>query len=268
MTISGATLVLGLIGDPVVQARSPATINAILQERGLFGRYADVPMHVAEGGLADFVRGLRAQKNFAGAVVTMPHKSAAARLVDSLTDEARVLGAVNVIRREPDGTLAGTLLDGEGFVGGLAAAGHRVRGARCILFGAGGAASSVAFALAKHGCASLVLVNRTRQKAESLAEKIRALFPAVDVAAGEPAADGYDIAINGTSLGMKPGDALPFGEDVVDRAGLVADCVLAPEMTRLLSLARSRGKPIHTGVPMLVAQVEAMMAFMGVPRAP
>jgi shikimate dehydrogenase len=223
-------------------------------------------MHVTEDGLADFVAALRHVRNFAGAVVTMPHKTRAAQLVDTLTDEARLVGAVNVIRREGDATLSGTMLDGEGFVSGLATAGHAVSGTRCILYGAGGAASSVAVALARHGCSRLTLQNRTRAKAESLAVRLRKAFPSVRVDTDAESADDYDIAVNGTSLGMKPTDALPFGEDVIDRAALIAECVIAPEMTRLLELARSRGRIVHTGIPMLTGQLELMLEFMGVPR--
>ncbi len=69
--------------------------------------------------------------------------------------------------------------------------------------------------------------------------------------------------MNGTSLGMKPGDALPFDEAVIERSALVAECVIAPEMTSLLEIAQRRGCSIHTGVPMLEAQIGMMLAFMG-----
>ena len=73
-----------------------------------------------------------------------------------------------------------------------------------------------------------------------------------------------DIAVNGTSLGMQPGDALPFDEATIERSALVAECVVAPEMTQLLEIARQRGRAIHTGVPMLEAQLEMLLRFMGV----
>ena len=263
MQFSGATILLGVIGDPVAQARIPGMANQWLEARGLLGRYVLAPMHVGADDLPAFIAGLRAQRNFAGAVVTMPHKTSVTALLDALTPEARLVGAANVIRRDTDGRLTGTVLDGEGFVGGLKAQGHGVAGKRCVLFGAGGAASAIAFALAAHGCGALHLVNRTAAKAESLAQRLRAAFPklAVDSAVPEGA---IDIAINGTRLGMQPGDALPISEAVIARSNLVAECVIAPEITALLALARGQGKSIHTGVPMLTAQVELMLEFMGV----
>lgn len=228
MTITGATRVLGLIADPLIRARSPARVNALLEQRRRFGDFALVPMHVSSDGLASCVAALRHIHNFGGAIVSMPHKTVMADLVDELTPEAKLVGAVNVIRRRTDGSLIGAILDGEGFVGGLARAGHRVAGANCLLSGAGGAASAVAFALAKHGCASLCIVNRTQSKGDELAARVRRAFPEVRVTNGERSAERFGIAINGTSLGMQPGDDLPLSESVIERSTLVAECVVSP----------------------------------------
>ena len=72
----------------------------------------------------------------------------------------------------------------------------------------------------------------------------------------------FDLAINATSLGMKPDDALPLPRDVIAAAGLVAECVIAPEITPLLEAALALGRPIHTGVPMLAEQMALMLEFM------
>ncbi len=263
MTITGATQVLGLIADPVVRARSPAMANALLERRGRSGEFVLVPMHVSSDGLGECVAALRHVRNFGGAIVSMPHKIAIADFIDELTPEAKLVGAVNVICRRADGRLVGTILDGEGFVGGLTRAGHRVAGANCLLSGAGGAASAVAFALAKHRCASLCIINRTQSKGDELAARIRRAFPAVRVTNDAQSATRFDIAINGTSLGMKPDDDLPLSESAIERSALIAECVIAPEMTRLLELARQRGRAIHTGVPMLEAQLDLILRFMG-----
>jgi shikimate dehydrogenase len=263
MPITGATTILALIADPIAQARSPAMTNALLERGGVAGEVVLVPMHVGADGLADCVAALRHMRNFGGAIVSMPHKTRIVDLLDDVTPEARLVGAVNVIQRRADGRLVGTILDGEGFVGGLARAGHRVAGAHCLLAGAGGAASAVAFALAKHGCASLRIVNRTRSKADELAVRVGRAFPAVPVSIDDAASHRIDIAVNGTSLGMQLNDPLPLSESVIARSALVAECVISPEMTRLLQVAQLRGRAIHTGVPMLEAQLELILAFMG-----
>jgi shikimate dehydrogenase len=237
--VSGRTLLLALIADPVVQARSPAMANALLAERGQDGRFVLVPLQVPAGALADVVRGLRRVGNFAGALVSMPHKAAVVPLLDELTPEAALVRAANVFRRTADGRLIGTMLDGEGFVGGLRAAGHDVRGAACLLVGAGGAASAIAFALARAGCGSLTIVNRTAGRAVDLAARVGAAFPAVTVRLGDSPDVRYDVAINGTSLGMQAGDALPMSRDLVERSALIAECVLAPETTPPVLFPRS-----------------------------
>jgi shikimate dehydrogenase len=262
--ITGRTRLLGLLADPVVQARSPAMANALLAEQGRFGEFVLVPLEVAAAGLADVTRALRRVGSFAGAVVSMPHKTAIVPLLDDLTPEARLVGAVNVIRRTPDARLVGTVLDGEGFVAGLRAAGHDVAGKRCLLVGAGGAGSAVAVALAQHGCAALAIVNRTPATAATLAARVRAVARGVAVTVGDDAGARWDLAVNATSLGMRPDDPPPMSDDVLRRTALVAECVLAPETTALLARARALGCAVHGGVAMLAAQMPLLLRFMGV----
>ena len=262
--ITGRTRLLALIADPVAQARSPAAVNRLLAERGRSGELVMVAMKVAPAGLADAVAGLRAIESFAGAVVSMPHKETIVPLLDGLTEEAALTRVVNVFRREQDGRFIGTILDGEGFVAGLRAAGHEVRGARCLLVGAGGAATAIAFRLARERCGELVIVNRTTARGEALAARVRAGFPDVPVGAtaSADASRGFDLAINATSLGMNASDPLPIPLDVVRRTRLVAECVAAAEITPLLAAARDAGRAIHTGIPMLTSQLELLVDFL------
>lgn len=262
--ITGRTKVLGLIADPVVQTRSPDLVNAMLERQGRFGEFVLLPMQVPGGAIAETITALRRMKNFAGAIVSMPHKTAIVTLLDELTPDARLVGAVNVIRRTVEGRMIGTIMDGEGFVAGLKAAGHDVVGASCFLAGVGGAASAIALALARHGCGSLTIHNRTISKAESLVARVRQAFPAVRVEAGEGRGQSYDIAVNATSLGMNNGDELPIANEIIEASTLIVECVIGPEITPLLDLARRKGRAIHTGVHMLEGQLDLMLPFMGV----
>lgn len=258
--ICGRTRLVGVMADPVAQARAPGLGNALLAQRG--SDAVLVPLHVAD--LPTAVAGLRAVRNLAGTMVSMPHRQAILPLLDALTPEARLVGAVNVVRREADGRLTGHVLDGEGFVGGLLRAGHAVRGKHCLLVGAGGAASAIAYALARHGCASLTLFNRTRAKAIALAQRLRPAFPNTLFRTDEAPDARYAVAINGTCLGMHPDDPLPLTDDQVRRSEVVAECVLAPERTALLERAESMGCLPHGGMRMLEAQMEAHLAWLGV----
>jgi shikimate dehydrogenase len=262
--ITGTTRILGLIADPIAHARSPAMMTEILRERGQFGAFVLLPMETPASALGQVVDGLRRIENFAGAIVSMPHKTAIVSLLDELTPDARMVGAVNVVRRAPDGRLHGTILDGEGFVSGYEATGRRIDGRSVLLVGAGGAAAAIAFALAAHGCGVLTLTNRTAAKATALAARVAAAFPEVEIRFDDAAGRRYDLAVNATSLGMHDGDPLPMSDDLLRRAKTIAECVVTTEVTPLLARARDLGCAIHTGVPMLRSQMDLMLRFMGV----
>lgn len=259
MMISGTTRIFAIIADPVAHVRTPQALNA------LFDRDGDdavlVPLEIAATDLASGIEGLRAMRNLGGLVVTVPHKTAAAQLCDRLSERARVAGAVNVIRREADGVLAGDLLDGEGFAVGLERAGVALAGKRVFLAGAGGAASAIAFALADRGVARLTISNRSPDKAEALVRKLASLFAGLALST-DAGPEDHDVAINATSLGLKPGDALAFDPERLSAGTLVADVVMQPEITALLEAAQSRGLIIHAGKRMLEGQLGEIKDFL------
>jgi shikimate dehydrogenase len=259
--ISGGTGLLVVLGDPIAQARAPSLVNAALVARGRDA--VMVPLHVRRDGLAAVIAGLRATENLLGALVTMPHKRAIVPLLDEACAEARQVAACNVVRREPDGRLVGTMLDGEGFVAGLRRAGHEVRGRRVFLAGAGGAAAGIAFALGAHGVAALTIHNRTRTRAEALVGLLREAWPALEVAVGGADPHGHDVVVNATSLGMQAGDPLPLDVARLGPGTLAADVVIRPEPTPFLAAAAARGCALHHGEPMLAAQIDLMLAFVG-----
>lgn len=259
--ITGKTRVLGILADPVAHVKAPPGINAIATRRGRDAVL--VPFHVAPGDLAGFVAALRGLRNFDGGIVTMPHKGAIAALCDEVSLRARVMGAVNVIRREGDGRLVGDMLDGLGFVAGLAARGIPVADRRVYLTGAGGAAGAIALAMAEAGVAHLTLANRTTAKAEDLCRRIRAACPEASVSTGGPDPLGHDIVVNGTSLGMRPDDPIPLDVTGLTPGMIVAEVVMEPAITPLMAEAEARGCRTHPGRPMLEQQLELMADFFG-----
>ena len=258
--ITGRTRLLGLVADPIAQALTPSLVNPVLAARGR--EAVLVPLHVGADGLAALVVTLRSLRNFVGAVVSMPHKIAVVPLLDEVTAEVRQVGACNVVRREDDGRLVGTMYDGEGFVAGLRRAGHDPAGARVLLAGAGGAARAMAHALARHGVAALTIQNRTRVTAEALAASVRAACPAVAIGTESPPGARFDLVVNGTALGMAAGDPLPVDPALLGSETVAADVVVKPEVTPFLAEAERRGARIHTGPRMLEAQLELMLDFM------
>lgn len=259
--ITGKTRVLGILAHPTDHVKAPPGINRITRERGRDA--VMVPFNVAPQDLASFVGALRTLNSFDGAIVTVPHKQAILPLCDELTAHAKAVGAANILRRMPDGRLVGGQLDGAGFVQGLRNAGIELAGKAVYLAGAGGAASAIAFAAAEAGVELLTLANRSRDKAEELRGRLIDLNPRLAVGIGTRDPSGHDIVINGTTLGMKPDDALPLDADLLMSDMVVAEVIMVPEVTPLLDAARARGCRVHLGHHMLDHQLQLMADFMG-----
>ncbi|MFE3756808.1 shikimate dehydrogenase family protein [Nocardia tengchongensis] len=264
MLISGRTELLAIVGDPIAQATTPTLINEILTRRAIDAVL--VPMQIASADLTRAVDGLGRIGNFRGAVVTMPHKRAMLPLLDRATPAAIAVGACNVVRCGPAGTLLGDMLDGEGMVAAIASAGHEISGSTVFLAGAGGAAAGIAFAVAQHGADRLIIQNRSAQSADRLAESISTAHPGMKVsvhsgAMSERSRVRPDIAINATSLGMREGDQLPFDVIGFGPDTLVAD-VVNRSQTNLLTAAADQGCRCVDGTAMLAAQVELMVDYI------
>lgn len=263
--ITGHTRIYAIVAHPIAHVKTPEEINNYFAEIGHDG--VMVPAHVQPQDLAAYFDTIRATQNFAGLVVTVPHKSAALALVDRVVGDAAAIGAINTIRREADGSLTGAMLDGRGFVGGLELHGINVAGMDVCLLGAGGAGSAIAFAIAEAGAKRLTITNRSLEKAQELAARVQAFYPDVIVDAGAPETASRDLIINATSLGLRAGDPLPL-EDLDFHAGqIVAEAIMEPELTPLLATAQAAGARIHYGRPMLRAQIRLMAEHMGASSA-
>lgn len=258
--ITGTTRFVPLLAHPCRHVRTPGVFNADCAARGIDMVMA--PLDVTPQMLAPTVAALRAVGNLAGFVVTIPHKTAIAALCDRLTGAAALIGACNIVRREADGSLTGGMFDGEGFVAGLRHQGHDPAGRRVLLVGAGGAASGVAHALVAAGAASLTIANRSADKAALLVDQLCSVFPQARLGIGPADPQGYDLVINGTSLGMHEGDTLPLDPDRLDPGTLVAEVVMQPDVTPLLRAAEARGLTIHKGLHMVERQVGLLVDFL------
>lgn len=260
MPITGLTRILAVIGDPIDGARAPEALGAVMAGLGL--DVAVVPVGIAPEGLAAFVQAARSWRNLDGILVTMPHKAAMCSLVDDLSEQAQLTGAVNLVRRAPDGTLSGDQLDGEGFAGSLLQRGIALGGLEVVMLGAGGVARSIAFSLAAYGVASLTIVNRSRTRAEALVADLTAAFPAMRSAVGdESAVASAGMLLNATSIGSLVQPGMPLGDLDLIRPGLiVADVIAKPAETALLLAAAERGATTHGGDLMQQAQFRAIVA--------
>lgn len=258
--ITGRTRVMFIMGDPIGHVVGTAVLNAAWQDAGR--DLVTVPLHVLAPDLPHMLDSLRKAPNVAGTGITIPHKIAALSLVDHVTEAARLAGAVNFIRRNPDGSLTGHNIDGAGFLAGLAAHGIDPVGRSVHIAGAGGVARPIAFALAAAGAHRLTIRNRDMAKAEALLADIRASGVApgciLETTPGAPA----DLLVNATSLGMKETDPMPFDLADIATGAIVAEVVMTPAETPLLAAARARGCTIVPGRAMMDPQAALVAAFL------
>jgi shikimate dehydrogenase len=260
--IGSNTRLLGIIGWPVSHSRSPAMHNAAIAALGL--DYVYLPLAVAPDQVGGAVRGLSAL-GFAGANVTVPHKVTVMRFLDGTSPVARAAGAANTLVVHADGTVWGDNTDGAGFLADLRAHGVEVTGRQILLLGAGGAARSVAHALADAG-AGIAIANRTLVKAQELCHSVRTLHEGARAAAYRypedlpGLAERADLIVNATSLGSHGQPGLPWPASVTFRPGqAVYDLVYTPagkdpEPNGFLRLAASQGASTMDGLGMLLHQ--------------
>lgn len=267
--IKGTTRIVAIIGSPVAQVKSPENFNTAFSETG--ADVAMIAMDLKPEAVTDFLSLARRWDNLDGFVVTIPHKQAVAAGIDAVSGRAALLGAANVVRREPDGNLKGDMVDGLGFVAAARANGFDPAGKGALVVGGGGAGSAIAHALCEAGIVRLVISDIDTARSGQLVDQFAKAFPAVDLALSIAAEEQFDLVVNATPLGMKAGDPLPVGEEVLaglPETALVADVVTSPEVTPLLQAARARGLAIQTGPEMAKAQLGLLGGFMGVMGSP
>jgi len=268
MIPSGRARVAGVIGWPVAHSLSPRLHGHWLDRYRIDGAY--VPLPVAPDDLAAALAAL-GKLGFAGVNLTVPHKEAALALVDRPSDRAIRIGAVNTIVVGDDGGLMGDNTDGFGFIENLRAGapGWSARAGPAVVIGAGGAARAVVAALLDAGAPRIRLVNRTRARADVLAETMADIGGgAIDVHAWADRAavlDGAGLVVNATTLGMTGQPPLDLPLDRLPAAALVTDIVYAPLTTPLLAAAAGRGNRVVDGLGMLLHQARpGFAAWFGV----
>lgn len=238
----------GVIGDPVEHSLSPCMHNAAFAELGIDATYELWP--TALENLPARIASLR-DPAVLGANVTVPHKQAVMPMIDAISETARQIGAVNTIVRR-DGRLFGDNTDAYGFRRSIEIAYSEMRLKGAVVLGAGGASRAVIVALQDMGLSSIVIANRTPERATSLAKELGVATASWDRVADEQFPH-IDLLVNATSLGWH--DELPIEVDTLARLperALVLD--LTYRETPLLRAAGARGLRTLDGLGMLVHQ--------------
>ncbi|WP_238655296.1 shikimate dehydrogenase [Paenibacillus piscarius] len=247
-------LLLGVMGDPIAQSKSPLMHGAALRALGLPGAY--VPLHIMPDELGEAVQAIRTL-GFRGVNVTIPHKVAVMQYLDRLDASAVDVGAVNTIVND-NGVLTGFNTDGIGYVRSLKTeAVPELSGSRILVIGAGGAARGIVSALLKEQPASVLIANRNEERAHHLAESFgsRGSVAGAGMEAVPGMIGGMDIVINTTSVGMYPSmEEMPIDPAGLHEGMVVSDLIYNPLHTRLLTEALKRGCTVHGGLGMFVYQ--------------
>ncbi|BCA80221.1 shikimate dehydrogenase [Desulfuromonas sp. AOP6] len=265
MKLSGSTRVLGIFGDPVAHSLSPRMHNAALAAAGIDAIY--VPFHVTPDNLAGAIQALRALSLW-GVNLTVPHKEAVLPLLDRVTEQARLIGAVNTVTHE-DGYLVGHNTDAPGFLHALGVdLGFVPAKKKILVLGAGGASRAALVALAQAGAATIVIANRTPARARLLCESFSAFFPGTDFACSSLDAGelcqffaGVDLLVNTSAMGLKGESCAHLPWHCLPEAACVYDMVYARGKTSLQIEAEKRGHSTADGRGMLIAQGEAAFAL-------
>lgn len=246
-------LLAGVMGWPVMHSRSPLMHNYWFKQQGLAGTY--VPLAIEPKDLADALRALR-PLGFAGCNLTIPHKLEAMKIVDRVDDVATKIGAISCVVVQPDGSLFGTNNDWLGFIGNLKqqAPDWRADAGPIAVIGAGGGARAVCYGLMQEGAKEIRLVNRTRDKAERIAEEFGGPIKVLPWEQRHDALDGVGTVVNTTSQGMVGLPALDLQLDMLPRSALATDIIYTPLESPFLAAARERGNRTVNGLGMLLHQ--------------
>ena len=270
-TISGASGLVAVLGDPLRHTLSPAMHNAALQALGLDWVY--MALRTPPGRLAAVLEGLEAVE-CRGLNITLPHKAEAAQLAQALSPLAARLGAVNTLVPRAEGGWFGTNTDVEGFLAPLRIGGVPCpwQGQQALVLGNGGSARAIVAALTELGMEPILVVGRRQENLDRLLQACRGWAPGLE---GVPwsedhlraALGGSALVVNTTPMGMaRSADPEPAASpldpgdlDALPESATVYDLIYTPRPTALLQQAKARGCRAIDGLEMLVQQGAASL---------
>jgi shikimate dehydrogenase len=257
LSIDGNTKLFPVLGDPIGQVKSPAGISREFRENG--HNALCVPWHVKPDDFDAVMKGLKATQNCDGYIVTVPYKARALDYIEKPSPRAARIGAVNIVRREGDNWV-GDMLDGVGFSRALIDnLGFDFKGKRALVIGAGGAGSAIIDAIAENGAVAITIFDLDQAKANDVVARLGKAHAGCKFTVGAAVAEGHDLIVNATPIGMAEGDGLPAPFGKFDPNVVVADVITKPEITPLLTHAKACGCKTSTGIQMYMAQA-AMIA--------
>ncbi|MEW9500504.1 shikimate dehydrogenase [Jeotgalibacillus marinus] len=248
-------ILLGVIGYPIEQSKSPLMHNYWLKDQAIDGHYQAFEVQPLE--LKEAVTGMKVL-GLSGWNVTIPFKEAIIPLLDQIDPAAKAIGAVNTVVVQ-GGQLIGKNTDGLGFVQSLIEKRsiQQIKQSSILIIGAGGAAKGIYYALSQLSPMTIRVTNRTFERAASLVENMNnnELNVAITTQEAQQKLSHFDIIINTTSVGMFPEiDHLPIDVSEIKQGALAVDIIYNPLKTRFLRKASENGADTLNGVGMFVHQ--------------
>ena len=268
--INGKTKIIGVIGKNIENSLSPLIHNQMILKHSLHFCY--LPFQVAETDLNKAIQGIKAL-NIRGVNITFPYKEKVVKFLDEVEESARRVGSVNTIVNNK-GFLTGYNTDVIGFKRSLQEdVEFVIKKKKAVIFGAGGAARGIIFALLEEGIEEICIFNRTLEKAKKIKQDFSPFFPesSIDVFPLEEEnlknkIERTHLIVNTTSLGMPPQiDKTPLPDEKLFHPNLlVYDLIYHPAKTFFLRQAERAGAKIINGLPMLVYQgIESFYLWTG-----
>jgi shikimate dehydrogenase len=241
-----------VVGWPIGQSKSPLIHGYWIKQFGIDGSYEAIGLSPDE-----FVSGIRdlMDKGYRGCNVTIPHKEAALAMADHVSERARAIGAANTLVFK-DGKIHADNTDGFGFISNLKqnAPDWKASAGPAVVLGAGGAARAIVYSLLSKGAPSIFIANRTKDKAQALADFFGDRVTAVSMADVTSALSQTKTLVNTTSLGMIGQPELEIDISTLPKTALVTDIVYNPLTTNLLKQAQDLGLNTVDGLGMLLHQ--------------
>lgn len=266
-TVSKVKRKAAVLGFPVKHSLSPILHSYWLKTYSIEGEYGRLEVKPEE--LKNILPGLKEQ-GYVGCNLTLPHKELAVNIVNQVSEKARSIGAVNTVLVREDGSLFGENTDAFGFIENIVqnAPGFDFTKGAAVVLGAGGAARAVLWGLIEKNVPAIILLNRSRDKAEVLKDVFSGKGTQIIVEDWGKKSDVLEKAnllVNTTSLGMSGQPELDISLEKLPKKALVTDIVYAPLETKLLAAAKARGNKTVDGLGMLLYQaVEGFSMWFGV----
>lgn len=260
INLNGATRLYPLLGDPIKYARSPDWLSKHMAKRDM--NMISLPLEVPDGRLKVVMDGLAASANVDGLSLTMPHKITGVEYCATLSETSQMLGVVSAIRRNKDGSWHGHTTDGDAFVKAQIDKGAPVKGARVLVFGAGGAGSAVVISMLAQGAKEVAVFDLDESRSQRIVDLLKdSAGDKVKVTTSNDPT-GYDVVSNATSMGMDDNDPLPLDPSKLDASMFVGDVIAGHGETKIIKAAKAAGCKTADGDDMVVAVLDVMCDFV------